>query len=667
MSLHPAVAAVRLGVRRDLADLARGARPCSSPARGGADSLALLAATVFEARRRGLRVVGATVDHGLQDGSAAHAARRRRRRWPRSAWTRPMAARVRVDGAGLRPGGGRPRGAVRRPGADRRAVRRRRGPARPHPRRPGRDGAAGPGPRLAAAARSPGCGAAFDRYRRPLLDVRPRGHRGGLPAPRGSTSGTTRTTTTRGSPRCGCAHGVLPLLEARARPGVAADPGPHRRPAARRHGAARRPRGGVRRWRRPTALRGRDPGRPTGRRPPPGAAAGRAGRGPAPCASCSTSTCSRSTRCSPTGTGRGGWTCPVTCGPCSGTARSSSSHAPAWLPRPPDPGPRWRPAPGAESAARLCAMDAAHVENDLVNVLFTEERSRPGSREMAQQIERRLRGQGPPDGRHPPRRGHGDGGPGPRACPARRDGLDGGLSYGSGTKSSGVVRILKDLDTDITRPARPDRRRDHRHRPHPVLADLQPELAQPGQRRDLHPAAQARGAADAGRASSTSAGTSPTSSWSATASTTRRSTATCATSAPWRRTSTPERPRSTAPGCGRRRRRVPSVSQTSRPAAPAPSGGSDSKEACEAHIQGSLAVDRPRGGRRAPGPAVPRAQRWLRRGHDLGDELRSSTRARSRRSPSSTATRRSRRPSTTTCAPADKVMAYWVTNTSSTA
>jgi tRNA(Ile)-lysidine synthase len=40
---------------------------------GGADSLALLAATVFEARRTRWRVIGATVDHGLQDGSAERA------------------------------------------------------------------------------------------------------------------------------------------------------------------------------------------------------------------------------------------------------------------------------------------------------------------------------------------------------------------------------------------------------------------------------------------------------------------------------------------------------------------------------------------------------------------------------------------------------------------
>ncbi|MCW2757477.1 MAG: tRNA(Ile)-lysidine synthetase [Nocardioidaceae bacterium] len=41
---------------------------------GGADSLALLAATVVEAREGAQRVVGVTVDHGLQEGSAARAA-----------------------------------------------------------------------------------------------------------------------------------------------------------------------------------------------------------------------------------------------------------------------------------------------------------------------------------------------------------------------------------------------------------------------------------------------------------------------------------------------------------------------------------------------------------------------------------------------------------------
>lgn len=74
MGLHPAVAAVRLAVRRGLAGREPGEVvlvACS----GGADSLALLAATLFEGHKLGLRVIGVTVDHGLQDGSADHAAR----------------------------------------------------------------------------------------------------------------------------------------------------------------------------------------------------------------------------------------------------------------------------------------------------------------------------------------------------------------------------------------------------------------------------------------------------------------------------------------------------------------------------------------------------------------------------------------------------------------
>lgn len=63
-------------MRRGLDDIEPGSTvvvACS----GGADSLALLAATVFEGKwardNAGLRVIGATIDHGLQDGSAAHA------------------------------------------------------------------------------------------------------------------------------------------------------------------------------------------------------------------------------------------------------------------------------------------------------------------------------------------------------------------------------------------------------------------------------------------------------------------------------------------------------------------------------------------------------------------------------------------------------------------
>lgn len=75
MSPHPAVAAVRLGVRRVLAEVgAPSAGAVLVACSGGADSLALLAGTVFETRRTGQRVIGVTIDHGLQDGSADRAA-----------------------------------------------------------------------------------------------------------------------------------------------------------------------------------------------------------------------------------------------------------------------------------------------------------------------------------------------------------------------------------------------------------------------------------------------------------------------------------------------------------------------------------------------------------------------------------------------------------------
>ena len=74
MTLHPSVAAVRVPVRATLSGLDPGdvvAVACS----GGADSLALASAAVFEGHKLGLRVVGVTVDHGLQPGSDAQADR----------------------------------------------------------------------------------------------------------------------------------------------------------------------------------------------------------------------------------------------------------------------------------------------------------------------------------------------------------------------------------------------------------------------------------------------------------------------------------------------------------------------------------------------------------------------------------------------------------------
>ncbi|MGI5206306.1 tRNA lysidine(34) synthetase TilS [Spirillospora sp. CA-108201] len=68
MGPDPAVAAVRLAVRRVLADLPQGATVLAACS-GGADSLALAGALAFEAPRAGRPGGGITIDHGLQDGS----------------------------------------------------------------------------------------------------------------------------------------------------------------------------------------------------------------------------------------------------------------------------------------------------------------------------------------------------------------------------------------------------------------------------------------------------------------------------------------------------------------------------------------------------------------------------------------------------------------------
>jgi tRNA(Ile)-lysidine synthase len=94
------VAAVRDAVRRSLSELPPGALvmvACS----GGADSMALAAATGFVAPRLRLRVGLVTVDHGMQEGSAARAAGVAE--WARGAGFQPVEVAT-VDIAGL-PGG----------------------------------------------------------------------------------------------------------------------------------------------------------------------------------------------------------------------------------------------------------------------------------------------------------------------------------------------------------------------------------------------------------------------------------------------------------------------------------------------------------------------------------------------------------------------------------
>lgn len=70
----PAVAAVRTAVRRRIADLPPQALVLVAVS-GGADSLALSAATAFVAPRANLRAGAVLVDHGIQAGSAAVAER----------------------------------------------------------------------------------------------------------------------------------------------------------------------------------------------------------------------------------------------------------------------------------------------------------------------------------------------------------------------------------------------------------------------------------------------------------------------------------------------------------------------------------------------------------------------------------------------------------------
>jgi tRNA(Ile)-lysidine synthase len=72
--LDPSVATIRRVVREECADLEPGTNVIVASS-GGPDSLALAAAAVFEGRRAGWLVAGATVDHALQEDSATVAAR----------------------------------------------------------------------------------------------------------------------------------------------------------------------------------------------------------------------------------------------------------------------------------------------------------------------------------------------------------------------------------------------------------------------------------------------------------------------------------------------------------------------------------------------------------------------------------------------------------------
>ena len=95
-------------------------------------------------------------------------------------------------------------------------------------------------------------------------------------------------------------------------------------------------------------------------------------------------------------------------------------------------------------------MDSAHVGDDLVKVLFTEEQIHARLEELAAQIEQDY------EGKDLLIVGILKGAVMVMADLARSFGRHVEMdwmavsSYGSGTQSSGVVRILKDLDTDIS-------------------------------------------------------------------------------------------------------------------------------------------------------------------------------------------------------------------------
>ncbi len=95
-------------------------------------------------------------------------------------------------------------------------------------------------------------------------------------------------------------------------------------------------------------------------------------------------------------------------------------------------------------------MDESHIEGDLVEILFTEEQIQQRLGELAAAIEKDY------EGKDLLLVGVLKGAVMVMADLARHFGRHVEMdwmaisSYGSGTKSSGVVRILKDLDTDIS-------------------------------------------------------------------------------------------------------------------------------------------------------------------------------------------------------------------------
>lgn len=208
---------VRAAVRSALADLPAGATvlvACS----GGADSLALAAAAAFVGPQAGLRVAAITVDHGLQEGSAARA------RWV-------AAALVRWGLDPVESWHGRVRSGRRGPEGEARALRHRMLDAAAdrlhasaillgHTRDDQAETvllglARGSGSRSLSGMRP-----VVGRLRRPLLDLPRDRVRAAVPA--GVDAWEDPHNVDDSFARARVRHRVLPVLEAELGPGIAA-------------------------------------------------------------------------------------------------------------------------------------------------------------------------------------------------------------------------------------------------------------------------------------------------------------------------------------------------------------------------------------------------------------------------------------------------------------
>ena len=272
---------------------------------------------------------------------------------------------------------------------------------------------------------------AFDGYRRPLLDV---AHTDTVTACQVEGIEVWDDPHNADPPYagCGCGARVLPVLEDELGPGVTealARTADLLRPDMELLDATpngRSPTRSVEGGLSVEVLEELPPARSG-----PGCSASPRWRPVHPPASCSTSTCWRWTHWSPTGTGRSGSTCPA------GSAPYDETGA-----RP----PRRR----LSRSPMVLGMEASQADEDLVDVLFTEAQIQARLREMADEIAADYEGLdlllvGILRGAVMVMADLA------RALPRHVE-MDwiAISSYGSGTKSSGVVRLLKDLDTDIT-------------------------------------------------------------------------------------------------------------------------------------------------------------------------------------------------------------------------